>query len=226
MSFGLVLLIVAVFIILLFLFNFVLVTTNHVVVCASFGRRFTRVVKEGFTWLTPLEWALYYDWTYVDQAYKTHHFKGTELRLTGLQIDMAPMECKTIDNFDVSVDTLLVYKVANPEKAMYATSDPLNLLCQQVIKNARIQIKKYKKDDLPNFESEIGRDICAAIAKEWTETYGLSLESCEIQNISSDEDTLRRRRQFRDGLSSYERSHIEQAHALSSGGRNTFVALK
>jgi regulator of protease activity HflC (stomatin/prohibitin superfamily) len=226
MSFGLVLLIVAVFIILLFLFNFVLVTTNHVVVCASLGRRFTRVVKEGFTLLNPLERVLDYDWTYVDQTYKTHHFKGSELRLTGVQIDMAPMECKTIDNFDVSVDTLLVYRVANPEKAMYATSDPLNLLCQQVIKNARIQIKKYKKDDLPNFESEIGKDICAAIAKEWTETYGLSLESCEIQNISSDEDTLRRRRQFRDGLSPQERSHIEQAHALSSGGRNTFVALK
>jgi regulator of protease activity HflC (stomatin/prohibitin superfamily) len=226
MSFGLVLLSVAVFIILLVLVRVVLVTTNHVVVCASLGRRFTRVIKEGFTLLNPLEGVLDYDWTYVDQTYKTHHFKGSELRLTGVQIDMAPMECKTIDNFDVSVDTLLVYRVANPEKAMYATSDPLNLLCQQVIKNARIQIKKYKKDDLPNFESEIGKDICAAIAKEWTETYGLSLESCEIQNISSDEDTLRRRRQFRDGLSPQERSHIEQAHALSSGGRNTFVALK
>lgn len=84
MSFGLVLLIAAVFIIFYGIFKIVLVTTNHVAVCASLGRRFTRVVKEGFTWLNPLEGVLDYDWTYVDQTYKTHHFKGTELRLTGV----------------------------------------------------------------------------------------------------------------------------------------------
>jgi regulator of protease activity HflC (stomatin/prohibitin superfamily) len=147
MDFASVFIVMVIFCILYVYFKTVLVTTNHVVVCATFGRRFTRVVKEGFTLLSPLEGVLDYNWTYVDQTYNTRLLRGNQLRLTGLQIDMAPMECKTIDNFDVSVDTLLVYKVANPEKAMYATSDPLNLLCQQVIKNARIQVKKYKKDD-------------------------------------------------------------------------------
>lgn len=206
--------------------NFVIVTTNHVVVCATTGRRFTRIRKEGFQIMNLLEYTLDYDWTYTDQQYKTHHIKGNQLRLTGVQIDMAPMECKTSDNYDVSVDTLLVYKVVDPEKAMYATSDPLNLLCQQVIKHGRVLVKKYKRDDLPNYEDDIGKAICAAIAKEWTPVYGLSLESCEVQNISSDEDTLRRRRQFRDGLSPQERAQIEQAHALSSGtGINKFLAL-
>jgi regulator of protease activity HflC (stomatin/prohibitin superfamily) len=206
--------------------RFVIVTTNHVVVCATIGRRFTRILKEGFQLKSVLEWPIEFNWTFMDQQYKTHHIKGNQLRLTGVQIDMAPMECKTLDNYDVSVDTLLVYKVVDPEKAAYATSDPLNLLCQQVIKYGRIQVKKYKKDDLPNYESDVGKDICAAIAKEWTPVYGLSLESCEIQNISSDEDTLRRRRQFRDGLSPQERSQIEQAHALSSGtGINKFLSI-
>lgn len=208
--------------------RFVIVTTGHVVVCAGFGRNFTRIIKEGFHVKGFFEWTLDYDWSYTDQQYKTHHVTGNQLRLTGVQIDMAPIECRTIDNFDVSVDTLLVYKVVLPQKAMYATSDPLNLLCQQVIKHARIQVKKYKRDDLQTFETDIGKAICVSIANEWTQTYGLSLESCEIQNISSDDETLRRRRQFRDGLSIQERSNIEQAHALSStyGGRATILNLK
>ena len=205
--------------------RFLVVTTNHVVVCATIGRRFTRILKEGFNVKGPIEYTLEFDWTYMDQQYKTHHVTGNQLRLTGVQIDMAPVECKTLDNFDVSVDTLLVYKVSDPQKAMYATQDPLNLLCQQVTKHLRILVKKYKKDDLPNWEVEIGKAVCAEIAKEWTQQYGLALESCEIQNISSDEDTLRRRRQFRDGLSTWERSHIEQAHALSGGGKNTLSPI-
>lgn len=230
MSFFIIVIAIAVFILLYIISHFVVVTVNHVVVCASIGRRFTCVLKEGFHVLRILEWPLEFDWSYMDQQYKVHHVRGNQLRLTGVQIDMAPMECKTSDNFEVSVDTLLVYKVVDPEKAMYATLDPLNLLCQQVTKHGRIQVKKYKKDDLPNYEGDIGKAICAEISKEWTPLYGLSLESCEIQGSSFDEDTLRRRRQFRDGLSSYERSHIEQAHALSSGSgaggvRSTLLSL-
>lgn len=230
MSFPLILLSMAGFALLYFITRFVIVTVNHVVVCATIGRRFTRVLKEGIQFRNILEWPLNYDWSYMDQQYKVHHVRGNQLRLTGVQVDMAPIECKTSDNFEVSVDTLLVYKVVDPEKAMYATLDPLNLLCQQVTKHGRIQVKKYKKDDLPNYEGDIGKAICAEISKEWTPLYGLSLESCEIQGSSFDEDTLRRRRQFRDGLSSYERSHIEQAHALSSGSgaggvRNTLLSL-
>lgn len=226
MDFALIFLCIVVLLIVYIGSRFVIVTTNHVVVCATIGRRFTRILKEGFQIKNLLEWTLDFDWTYMDQQYKTHHVSGNQLRLTGVQIDMAPMECKTSDNYDVSVDTLLVYKVVDPEKAMYATSDPLNLLCQQVIKHGRVLVKKYKRDDLPNYEDDIGKTICAAIAKEWTPTYGLSLESCEIQNISSDDDTLRRRRQFRDGLSPQERAQIEQAHALSTGvGINKFLSL-
>jgi len=201
-----------------------IIQTNHVVVCASIGRKYSHTMKEGIHFRGLLEYPLSYDWTYTDQQYKTHHITGNELRLTGAQIDMAPFECTTSDNVTISIDTLLVYKVVLPKEAMYATLDPLNLLCQQVIKNARSQIKKYKKDDLSNYESEIGNAICAVIAKDWTPLYGLSLESCEIQNISCDEDTLRRRRQFRDGLSLQERSHIEQAHALS--GAKSLIAFK
>lgn len=204
--------------------RFLIIQTNHVVVCATIGRKYTRTMKEGVNMRGILEYPLSYDWTYTDQQYKTHHITGNELRLTGQQIDLSPFECTTIDNVTVSVDTLLVYKVVLPKEAMYATLDPLNLLCQQVTKNARFQIKKYKKDDLSNYESDIGNAICATIAKEWTPLYGLSLESCEIQNISYDEDTLRRRRQFRDGLSLQERAHIEQAHALN--GAKSLVAFR
>jgi regulator of protease activity HflC (stomatin/prohibitin superfamily) len=192
-----------------------LVSVNHAVVCVTFGRRFTRILKEGVNFILPWEWTLTYNWTYTDQRYVTRHVRGTELRVQGAsQIDLVPIECETADNQVASVDTLLVYRVTDPHKTMFVANDPLNLLCQQVIKHARTLVARIKREDLKRDEADIGVDICKLIAREWTPLYGLALESCEIQCISFDEDTLRRRRQFRDGLSPSERSKIEQAHAL------------
>jgi regulator of protease activity HflC (stomatin/prohibitin superfamily) len=203
-----------------------IVTVNHVVVCVTFGRRFTRILKEGINTKYPWEIPLEYDWTYTDQQYKTHHVTGTELRITGTStIDLVPIECETTDNHTASVDTLLVYRVADPQKAMFIAHDPLNLLCQQVIKHARNIVSKTKRDDLKRSETDIGEEVCKKIAREWTPLYGLALESCEIQCISFDEDTLRRRRQFRDGLTPMERSRIEQAHALPSASSSRNVVM-
>jgi membrane protease subunit (stomatin/prohibitin family) len=69
------------------------------------------------------------------------------------------------------------------------------------------------------YDDEIAIAIRKNIAEGWTPTYGLALESCEIQSISFDEDTLRRRRQFRDGLSAQEQMRIEQAYALGSNNK-------
>jgi regulator of protease activity HflC (stomatin/prohibitin superfamily) len=218
---------IVVAVVVLLVSSICIVTVNHVVVYATFGSRFTRILKEGFNLIIlPWEWPLNYDWTYTDQQYKTHHVRGTELRVAGTTtIDLVPIECETTDNRTVSVDMLLMYRVVDPKKAMFGTHDPLNLLCQQVIKHVRYIVSKINCKDLKQSETDIGEDVCKRIVRDWTPLYGLALESCEIQCISFDEDTLRRRRQFRDGLSPLERSRIEQAHALPSASSSRNVVM-
>lgn len=196
----------------------ILVAAGHVVVTRGWNDQVRRVLKEGFHVLVPLEWAARYEWTFPNQEFGTTELSGCQIRTMGVQaIDMVPFECETADNTTVSVDTLLEYRVQNPEKAMMVAHNPLNLLCQQVIRSIRGGVVKYKRDALARNEQEIARAACVIIAKEWTPVYGLEVTRCEIQNISSDEDTIRRRRQFRDGLTFEERSRIEQAHALGGG---------
>jgi regulator of protease activity HflC (stomatin/prohibitin superfamily) len=193
-----------------FFIKFTIVYVNYVVVTATIGRRFSRILKEGYYLLHPLEGILEYDWTYTNQDFKTIHLKGEKLRLADSQIDLAPIECETIDHIVVSLDTMLMYNVEDPYKAMYATEDPLNLLCQQINRCARREVVRYKRDQLAENEELIAKAICEAIAKEWTPIYGLLVKRCEIQNISHDEDTVRRRRQIRDGLSPYEKANAIQ----------------
>jgi regulator of protease activity HflC (stomatin/prohibitin superfamily) len=161
-----------------------------------------------------LEGILEYNWTYTNQDFKVVHLRGDKLRLTDSQMDLAPIECETIDHIVVSLDTLLMYNVEDPCKAMYATEDPLNLLCQQINRCARREVVRYKRDQLAENEELIAKSICEAIAKEWTPIYGLLVKCCEIQNISHDEDTIRRRRQIRDGLSPYEKANAIQGNPV------------
>jgi regulator of protease activity HflC (stomatin/prohibitin superfamily) len=192
------------------LIKFTIVYVNYVVVTATVGRKFSRILKEGYYLLYPLEGILDYDWTYTNQEFKVVHLKGERLRLSDSQIDLAPIECETIDHIVVSLDTMLMFNVEDPYKAMYATEDPLNLLCQQINRCARREVVRYKRDQLAENEELIAKSICDAITKEWTPSYGLSVKRCEIQNISHDEDTIRRRRQIRDGLSPYEKANAIQ----------------
>ena len=210
--------ILVVLVVMVYIFTRItIIHPNHVVACCGIGRKFTRILKEGVHVLPFLEWTIDYNWTYTDQKFKTHRVSGTHICISRSQIDMVPIECETADNQVCSLDTLLIYNVSDPQKAVYVSHDPLNLMCQQVIKYARKIVATHKKDALSRNEIEIGVEICKAIATEWSPTYGLSLDSCEIQCISFDEDTLRRRRHFRDGLSPSERSRINQAHELSKG---------
>lgn len=205
---------------LIYIFSRVkIVPTNHVVVCGTFGNSFTRTIKEGFNILWPFEGGLLYKWSYLDQNYKTHTIEGELIRLRGSQIDMSPFECTSSDGKVVSLDTLLIYNVFDPKLSIYACEDPLNLLCQQVIRYARREIINISFGNLTRSEEAISEKICKAIKEDFGAKYGLTLESCEIQNISVDEDTLRRRRQLRDGLNDI--TGIEKNHMLQ--GSKIFV---
>ena len=177
-----------------FIKHIVTVYPNHVVVLCGIGRKFTRILKPGVNFVLFLEWKVDYSWTYTDQHYRTHRVHGSHICISRAQIDMVPIECETADNQVCSLDTLLIYNVSDPQKAVYVSHDPLNLMCQQVIKHTRKIVATYKKEALSRNEIEIGVEICKAISTDWSPIYGLSLDSCEIQCISFDEDTLRHNR--------------------------------
>lgn len=190
----------------------ILVPAGHVVVTRGWNNRIMRVLKEGFHILAPLENAVRFSWTFTDRNYRTARAEGYQISVASDQLmNMVPFECDTEDNVTASVVTLVVWKVQDPQKAMSKCHDPVNFLCQQVISGIRSETKNYKRTVLSKYEKEVAEAACARIAKEWTPVYGLEIVKCEIQNISFDEDTIRRRRQLRDGLNPYERSRIEQA---------------
>lgn len=194
----------------------ILVPAGYVVVTRGWNNQIVRVLKEGFHVLAPLESATHFRWSFPNQNHGTSYLEGYRIRVAGVQqIDMVPIECETSDNVIASVDTLLIFRIQDPQRAMSVSHDPVNLLCQQVIRCIRSETVKYQRKILARHEQEVAAAAAATIAKEWTPTYGLEIVKCEIQNISYDEDTIRRRRQFRDGLSEVERSRIEQAYALS-----------
>lgn len=190
--------------------HFVIVPQNHVLVCRTWSGGFSRILKEGLHIMNPLEYKSEHRWVYQSQEYNQRELRGTFLCVIGDQIDIAPTECTTSDNVTLSVDTMIVFNVSDPQKATFVTNDPLNLLCQQVSKYIRNEVQKYERAKIQRFESDIAATVCASIKDDWTPTYGLELKSCEIQSISDDEDTIRRRRQMRDGFSAKDCAEIER----------------
>lgn len=200
----------------------IIVKVKHKVVVVDVLGRFSRTLSEGINFTFPWEYTRYVTWNYTNQEFKQTTLQICQLPDFGQQIDIAPVECATSDEIIVSIDFLIVYKVDDYEKAIFSNDDTMTLLIQQVNKYARILINKHTSKDLRANEKVISEEIILSIQKDWTPKFGLCLTNCEIQNISTDEDTIRRRRQFRDGINSMTQAHIEQAIALGKG-KNTVL---
>lgn len=213
-------------VLLLVLFSrFIIVPVNHVVVLTGFTGQFSRTLSNGFNLRMPFEFVKQANWTYLNQQFKMAKFTAQALPVMDQQIDIAPMECVTQDGETISIDFLLVFRTCSPEKAMFSTNDTLNLLVQQVYKHTRAEFAKVTFKDVRLQESKISQDICTIINTTWTPTYGLGLATCEIQGVSNDADTLRRRRQLRDGISFHDQAEIERAHAFApSRAANVILA--
>jgi regulator of protease activity HflC (stomatin/prohibitin superfamily) len=202
------------------------VRAGYVVVTKWWRGSVARELKEGWHWLGLLESVIEYRWTYTDQNYVQRVEGGYEMRVANaLQIDMVPFECKTNDGKSVVVDTIFTWRVFNPTVAACAAPDVLQLLCQQIISQIRNQVAQYKEVNLTRNEREIAAHACNAIAKEWTPKYGLELVTCEVQNISADDETVRFHRNRRNGLQPQDIARIEHAHALgaASAEKRTLV---
>lgn len=181
----------------------IFVSAGSVVVTRGWNDQISRVLKEGYHMFRLGEYAAHFNWSFMDQYYKSHVWTGFMIPVKDRiqQIDMVPFECETGNFTACSIDVILVFRVKDPQLAMSVSHNPLHMLCQQVIRCIRKEITKYQRNALNRFEEEVTSAARATIAKEWTPIYGLEIVKCVIQNISYDEDTIRRRRQFRDALS-------------------------
>lgn len=221
------LVVVALFIyVLSLLARIVHVAAGRVKVTQWYDRSVARQLKQGWHWLGLTESVFSYTWTYTDQNYVQRVLSGSELCVVNAQqVDMVPFECKTNDGKSVSVDTLFTWRVFDPVKACITAPDVLALLCQQIISQIRNQVAQMKESNLTRNEREIAAAACAIIAKEWTPKYGLEVITCEIQNISSDDETVRYHRNRRNGLKPEDIARIEHAHALGTVEKRTLVNI-
>jgi regulator of protease activity HflC (stomatin/prohibitin superfamily) len=193
------------------------VRAGYVVVTRWWRGSVARELKEGWHLLGLTEFVITYRWTYTDQTYTQRVEEGHEMRVANaLQIDMVPFECKTNDGKSVVVDTMFTWHVFNPTAAACTAPDVLQLLCQQIISQIRNQVAHYKEANLTRNEREIAALACKAIANDWTPKYGLEVVTCEVQNISADDETVRFHRNRRNGLQPHDIARIEHAHALST----------
>lgn len=196
------------------------VRPGYVMVTRTLNGQFSRILKEGYHVLRPLEYVARYTWTFPTQDFGTATVSGSTLRVQGDEtVDMVPFECETSDNVVVSVDTLLVWRVADPVAAMTRAHDPLNLLCQQVIAQVTEQVNGLKRANLARNRRDLAAKAAEAINRDWTPVYGLQVVRCEVQAISHDEATLSRRRQLRDGLTPHDLAKIERAKAYGLHGK-------
>jgi len=190
------------------------------------GNAISRVLKSGIHWMHPLESAHYHTWTYLDQQFKTRYISSYYLPTVGAQLDLAPVECVTADDHTISLDMFLMYFVADGPKAVSRTTDPLILLCQQTVESAREHVAKYTLAQLSRNNADICKAIVEDVARDWTPTYGLALERCQIQAISSDDETIARRRKMRDGWSPKDCAAYENAQAYGTNSKARVIVGK
>lgn len=154
------------FLILLYLFSYVrVVSHNHVVVCHTFGYKFTRILKSGIHLLYPHEFATFYQWT--------NDIYGTQLKLIN-SYNIEAFECSTCDNKVIITDFTIFYKILDPYKAIFSTANALSAVVLQFKSRARNEIRKHS--NILKFGDEICSELCFT-----SEDYGIQIERVYIK---------------------------------------------
>lgn len=200
------------------------VPAGHVVVTRTLHGAYARILKQGYHVLMPLEGVASFHWTFPTQDYDVDSLEGSALRVEGVeQIDLQPFEVETSDDYMGLVDTLLTWRVSDPEKAMKAAHDPLNLLCQELTSAIASEVVQYRKSSVARSKGDIVRKACETIARQWTPVFGLEIMSCKVQSINWDPNALERHRALKLGMGVHDVARIEKNRALAAGNRRVIV---
>lgn len=171
----------------------------HVVPAGRFGLVerfgvFKKVIGPGGHFLLwPLERLRRVQWTYPGQNGKLHVFSSSMPYSRNAQMDIPPLDCLTKDRIQVQVDTTLTYNVTNPERAVYHTDDPLNLLFQHAQQALTEIVSNLTADEIRQWKSVSGRvqsRINDYISEDGQDC-GVSCTRFIIQHVSMDNKILK-----------------------------------
>jgi len=163
------------------------VPENHVIVCVNTVDGFRRILKCGYNLKGLFEYDVIRHWGYINSKNETTHINGSALQLTKNSVcDLMPSIFKTPNKKLIIGTITFSYGIKHPENAIFASKNPLNLLCFEI----RKIIQEMIMDFTTNVPEEIENIIKKRIEDFWCPVYGLNLESCKVK-FTNDELRIR-----------------------------------
>lgn len=97
-------------------------------------------------------------------------------------IDLPPSNMITKDNVSVAIDTVIFYKVLEPQKAVYKIENFKNGIAYSAVTNLRSLVGSMTLDQVLSDRKTINENLLSVI-DEITDEYGVKVISVEIQDI-------------------------------------------
>lgn len=125
--------------------------------------QFSRVAWPGVHFLLPfLETFRTVRWSYVGQNGHTRIHEANTFSFDECALDIAPLTCRTKDQFLVTVDGIAYYKIVDLTRAVYEQSDALNRFFQCLQQAVRNVIGNAASSDLNGSDRILGAAIVQA----------------------------------------------------------------
>jgi regulator of protease activity HflC (stomatin/prohibitin superfamily) len=164
-------LIITVFALLVVARTAIIIPQQHAYVVERLGK-FNRVMGAGFHILMP----------FLDVIRYQHVLKETTL-------DTPKQDCITKDNVHVIVDSILYYKILDPEKASYGIDDYHHSLAQLAQTTLRSEIGRMELDSLLEQRNIINHRVIDELDQA-SESWGIKVFRFEIQTLEPPADVL------------------------------------
>ena len=114
----------------------------------------------------------------------------TVIELSDQRLDTKPRDYHTADNVPVRIDSVIFWRITDPEKAVYAVDRLIESLIDQALNSMRSCIGASKLDDILTNRESLNAEITekvAAVANRW----GVVIQRVEIQELETDEATTK-----------------------------------
>jgi regulator of protease activity HflC (stomatin/prohibitin superfamily) len=122
--------------------------------------QFSRVAWPGVHFLWPFfESFRTVRWSYVGQNGHTRIHEANTFSFDECALDIAPLTCRTKDQFLVTVDGIAYYKITDLTRAVYESSDALNRFFQCLQQAVRNVVGNALSSDLNGSDTKLGAAI-------------------------------------------------------------------
>lgn len=171
------------------------VPQSHCVIIERLGK-FSRVVQAGLHVRIPLienQKNVIADCGWVDSngepiACKQLGLGMTVIELADQRLDTPPRNYHTADNVSVSINSVIFWRIVDPEKAVYAVDRLIDSLIDQALNSLRSCIGAVSLDSILTQREKLSAEVTekvAAVANRW----GIVVQRVEIQELKTDDAT-------------------------------------